>query len=116
VALANLTGCATKDFVRSNVDPLDQRLGKLEAKVSQLSGMTDADRAAIAQANSKSQQALDLANQAASDVKSVATDAKEANAAAVKAAMAVKEAEQAARQSKKDEKKSEKIFQLEQKK
>ena len=111
--LVSLTGCATQEYVRSQVDPLAERLGKLEAQVSQLGGMTDADKAAIKNANDKAQQALDEANRLAGEVKGV--DEK-AEAAAGRAEKAAKEAELAAKEAQQMEKKSEKIFDLEQKK
>ena len=111
--LGSLTGCATQEYVRSQVDPLAERLGKLEAQVSQLGGMTDADKAAIKNANDKAQQALDEANRLAGEVKGV--DEK-AEAAAGRAEKAAKEAELAAKEAQQMEKKSEKIFDLEQKK
>lgn len=114
--LVSLTGCATQGYVRTQVDPLAERLGKLEAKVSQLSGMTDADKAAIKQANDKAQQALDAANKVAGEVKRVDNDVAKADAAAMRAEKAAKEAEQAAKDAQLMEKKSEKIFKLEQKK
>ena len=109
VMLFNLAGCATQEYVRTQVDPMAERLGKLEAKVSQLNGMTEADKAAIKQANDKSQQALDVANKVAADVKKADNDVAKAEAAAARA-------EQAAKESQQMEKKSEKIFKLEQKK
>ena len=111
--LVSLTGCATQDYVRSQVDPLADRLGKLEAKVSQLNGMTEADKAAIKEANDKAQQALDTANKVAGKADQ---DAQKAEAAAARAEQAAKEAEKAAMESHQMEKKSEKIFKLEQKK
>lgn len=109
VAIASLTGCATQGYVRSQVDPLNERISRLEATVSKLSGMTDADRAAIKQANDKAQKALELSNR-------VAVDAKKADAAAMRAEQAANEAEKAAKECRQEEKKTEKIFKLEQKK
>jgi methyl-accepting chemotaxis protein len=109
MALANLTGCATHGFVRTQVDPLAERLGKLEAQVSRLNEATEANKAAVAQANDKAQQTLDAANKAAGEVKSANEDAQRAEAAAQRSENAANQAEQAA-------KKSEKIFKLGQKK
>lgn len=109
LAVFSLSGCATEDYVRSQVNPLAERLGKLESKVSQINGMTDADKAAIKQANDKSQQALDAANQVSGNVQ-------KAEAAAARAEKAAKDAENAAGEAQQMEKKSEKIFKLEQKK
>ena len=114
--LLSLTGCATHDYVRSQVDPLAERLGKLEAKISQLNGMTEADKAAIKEANDKAQQALDAANKLTGEVRRADKDAEKAEAAAGRAEQAAKEAERAAMESHQMEKKSEKIFKLEQKK
>ena len=114
--LANLMGCATHDFVRTQTDPLADRLSKLESTVSQLSAASDANKAALAQVNGKAQQALDLANKTSSEVRSAKNDADKAEAAALRAENAAKEAEQAAKESQQMERKSEKIFKLEQKK
>lgn len=116
IALFNVAGCATEGYVRSQVDPLAERISKLETKVSQLNGMTEADKAAIMQANGKAQQALDAANKVAGDVTIANNDAKRAEAAALRAENAAKEAERAAKEAQQLEKKSEKIFKLEQKK
>ena len=123
VALLGLSGCATKDYVKAEVDPLADRLGKLEArvnaiegKVTQLGNMTDADKADIKQANDKAQQALDVANKLMGDVKKSDDNMAKAEAAAMRAEKAAAAAEQAAAESRKSEKKSEKIFKLEQKK
>ena len=102
-------GCATQDYVRSQVDPLAERIGKLESDMKKLNEMAGADKAAIQQANGKAQQALDASR--------MATDnAMKAETAAAKAEKAAKDAESAAREAQQMEKKSEKIFQLEQKK
>ncbi len=114
--LLSTTGCATKEYVRSQVDPLAERLSKLEDKVSQLGGMTDADKAAIQQANGKAQQALDVANKAEAGVKKADDDAAQAAASATRAENAANTAEQAAREAQQQAKKTEKIFKLEQKK
>jgi hypothetical protein len=90
-----LTGCATEEYVRSQTDPLADRIGKLETRVNALEGtvakgvnLTEADKALL-------QQALDAANRASADAR---------------------RAEEAAKAAEKAEKKSEKLFQLEQKK
>jgi hypothetical protein len=88
VALFNIAGCATHEYVRSQFDPLAERI--------------DANTAAIKQANDKAQQALNMANK-------MADNAKKSEAAA-------KEADKAAMEAQKMEKKSEKIFKLEQQK
>jgi hypothetical protein len=112
ILLLNLTGCATEDYVRTQVDPLTERVNKLEAAVN-AGSMTDADRVAIKQANDKSQQAIDKANALEGDVKQ---SAQKADEAATRAENAAKEAEQAANNAQQSVKKSEKIFKLEQKK
>lgn len=116
IAVAGLTGCATEGYVRSQIEPLAERINRLEAKVPQAGSMSDADRAAVKQANDKAQQALDLSNRLADDARKVDEDAKKAESAAAKAEQAAKDAEAAARQAQRSEKKSEKIFKLEQKK
>jgi outer membrane murein-binding lipoprotein Lpp len=116
VVLFNVAGCATQGYVSSQVDPLADRLTKLESKVSQLNELTEADKAAINQANAKAQQALDAASKMAGDVKLANNDVKKAEAAALRAENAARDAELAAKESQQMEKKSEKIFKLEQKK
>jgi hypothetical protein len=90
-----LTGCATEEYVRSQTDPLADRMDKLETRVKSLEGtiamgviLKEADKALL-------QQALDAANRASADAR---------------------RAEEAAKAAEKAEKKSEKLFQLEQKK
>jgi len=112
ILLMNLAGCATEEYVRTQTDPLADRITKLEAAVS-AGAMTDADRAALKQAGDKSQQALDKANSLEGDVKQSAQKAEEA---ATRAENAAKEAQQAATSAQQSVKKSEKIFKLEQKK
>lgn len=130
LVLVSLTGCATQDYVRTQICPLEERLGKLETRVSQPVVIPEADRAAIMQANDKAQAALDMANKAAGDVKKVENDAMQAQTAAkgaeaaakgaeaaVKGAeAAAKGAELAARGAEQMQKKTEKIFELRQKK
>lgn len=109
MALTGLSGCATKKYVDSQVNPLAERVGKLEA-AAQTSSMGDAEQAiAIKQADAKAQLALDTANKATGDARSALQDAQKAAAAAASADQAAKEAALAA-------KKSEKIFELQQKK
>ena len=123
LVLVSLTGCATEDYVRSQIDPLAERLGKLETRVSQPVVLPEADKAAITQANDKAQAALDLANKIAGDVKKIENDvmqsqaaAKGAEAATKGAEAAAKGAELAAREAQQMQKKSEKSFELQQKK
>ncbi|NVN89818.1 MAG: hypothetical protein HXX11_04375 [Desulfuromonadales bacterium] len=130
VALMGLSGCATQGFVRSQADPLAERIGKLEAKEVQLSGMREADSAAVKQANDKAEQALAIANKTAVDVVNANNDVKKADAAVTKAEAAAQRAEaaaaraekaaneavQAANEAKQMALKSEKVFKLEQKK
>ncbi|BDV41143.1 hypothetical protein GURASL_00660 [Geotalea uraniireducens] len=106
------SGCATQEFVKSQTDPLAERLGKLEQKVNDLegkAGLSDADKAAIKAADDKAQQALDAANK-------LSVDTQKAEAAAQRAEAAADRAEAAAQQAQHEEKKSEKLFKLEQKK
>ena len=116
MACVGLSGCATEDYVRSQVNPLAERVSKLEA-AAKASSMTDADQAAaIKQANDKAQQALDMANRTAGEVKSAAQDVQKAEAAANRAEAAAKDAAKSAEDAKQMARKSEKIFNLEQKK
>jgi hypothetical protein len=121
--LFGLCGCATQDFVRSQVNPLAERVGKLEARVnaidgklSQLGAAMDTDRAAIGQANVKTQLALDAVGKLEGDVKRIEDTAKRAEAEATRAENAAREAREAAENARQSEKKSEKIFKLDQKK
>lgn len=130
LVLVCLTGCATRGYVRCQIDPLEDRLDKLETQVSQPIVIPEADKAAIKQANDKAQAALDLANKVAGDVmqaeaavkgteaavKGTEAAAKGAEAAAKGAEAAAKEAERAAREAQQMQKKSEKTFELQQKK
>ena len=92
VAVVGLAGCATEDYVHSQVNPLAQRLDKVEAA-------QNADHAAIGQADAKAQQALDA-------VKMYNQKVDDAAARAEKAAAAAEEAQQ----------KAEKLFRLQQNK
>lgn len=137
MVLLGLSGCATQGFVRSQAEPLAERIGKMEAKVSHLSGMREADSATIRQASDKAEQALGLANKTAVDVVTANNDVKKADAAVSKAELAVSKAEaaalraetaaaraekatneavQAANEARQMALKSEKVFKLEQKK
>lgn len=102
MALVGLSGCATKEYVHTQVKPLAERLDKLEA-AAKAGSLNDAEQAtAIKQADDKAQLALDTANKASQD-------AQKAEAAAASAAQSANEAAMSA-------KKSEKIFNLQQKK
>lgn len=123
LVLVSLTGCATQGYVRSQICPLEERLGKLETKVLQPVVIPEADKGAIIQANDKAQAALDVANKVAGDVMQAQTAAKGAEAAAKGSEAAAKGseaaakgAELAAREAQQMQKKSEKIFELGQKK
>ena len=106
LSLLAASGCATKGYVKSETDPLADRLGRLEGKVNALEarpvGMTGSERATMQDALDTARKALDTANRAESE-------AKDAQAAAQRAEQSTAEAEKAA-------KKTEKIFKLEQKK
>ena len=116
MALAGLSGCATKEYVRSQVSPLAERIDKLEA-AAKASSMADTEQAtAIKQADNKAQLALDktqlaldTANKASADAQNARQDAQKAEAAAKEAAISAENANQMV-------KKSEKIFNLQQKK
>lgn len=113
MALAGLSGCATKKYVGTQVNPLAERVAKLEA-AAKTSSMVAAEQAiAIKQADAKAQLALDTANKATGDARSALQDAQKAEAAAASADKAAKEAAENAKQM---TKKSEKIFELQQKK
>jgi uncharacterized protein YceK len=113
MALAGLSGCATKAYVRSQVDPLAERVGKLEA-TAKTSSMTDTEQAtAIKQADNKAQLALDTANKTSEEAKIALQDVQKSEAAAKQAAT---EAAMSAENANQSVKKSEKIFNLQQKK
>jgi hypothetical protein len=119
VALAFATGCATKAYVKSQVDPLSERIGRIEArldaidaKLVQLSKdaeMAKADHAAIEEAKGMAQKAMDMANKAEAEAMRAGENAASAQAAAERAEQAAKAAEMAAA-------KTEKMFRLQQKK
>jgi uncharacterized protein YceK len=120
MALAGLSGCATKEYVRSQVNPLAERIDKLEA-AAKASSMVDTEQAtAIKQADNKAQLALDTANKASGEAQNARQDAQNALQGAQKAEAAAKEAAKEAAMSAEDAKqtvkKSEKIFNLQQKK
>jgi len=112
VALAFATGCATKAYVKSQVDPLSERIGRIEtrldaidAKLVQLSKdaeMAKADHAAIEEAKSMAQKAMDMANKAEAEAMRAGENAASAQAAAERAEKAAA--------------KVEKMFRLQQKK
>ncbi len=113
VALAFTTGCATKTYVKSQVDPLSERIGRIEAKLDQLSKDAEkakaADRAAIEETKSMAQKAMDMATKAEAEAMRAGENTAKAQAAAERAEQAAREAEKAAA-------KTEKMFQLQQKK
>jgi len=119
VALAFATGCATKAYVKSQTDPLSERIGRIEtrldaidAKLVQLSKdaeMAKADHVAIEEAKGMAQKAMDMANKAEAEAMRAGENAASAQAAAERAEQAAKAAEKAAA-------KTEKMFRLQQKK
>lgn len=113
VALAFATGCATKAYVKSQVDPLSERIGRIEARLdaidAKLAEMAKADHAAIEEAKGMSQKAMDMANKAEAEAMRAGENAASAQAAAERAEQAAKAAEKAAA-------KTEKMFRLQQKK
>lgn len=120
-----LSGCATEDFVRQQISPINERLGTLEqqvkdidAKISQPAkfDLSPADRAVLDDSRNMAQKALDESARTAAVMKQANADASRAEAAAAKAEDAAKRAEDAAGRARQSEKKSEKIFKLEQKK
>ena len=120
IALLFASGCATKEYVKTQVDPLSDRIGRIEARLNAVEAklnqavakeaeLSQADRAAINEAKAMSKNALDMANKAEAEALRAGGDANRAEAAAKKAEAAASEAEKAAA-------KTEKLFRLEQKK
>ncbi len=116
IALLGLSGCATEDYVRTQTNPLADRISKLEAAAKASSAAEVDQNAAIKQASDKAQQALDAANRISAEFKGAQQDVQKAEAAANRAEAAAKEAAMSAENAKQMAKKSEKIFNLEQKK
>jgi len=101
IALLFAAGCASKEYVKTQVDPLSERIGRIEsrlnadeAKLNQVAKDGEADRAAIADAKAMAGKAQEDAARAAGDANKAmeaARLAEEAAGAAVKsAAMAEK--------------------------
>jgi len=119
VALAFAAGCATKAHVKTQVDPLSERIGRIEARLDAIDAklgdlakeaeLAKADRAGIAEAKDMAQKAMDLANKAEAEATRAGESSAKALAAAEKAEQAAKDAEKAAA-------KTEKMFRLQQKK
>ncbi|HLO25447.1 MAG TPA: hypothetical protein VK187_04995, partial [Geobacteraceae bacterium] len=65
LALTGLSGCATEEYVRSQADPLAQRISKLEATAADQAAAIKQANDKTQQANDKAQQALDAANKVA---------------------------------------------------
>ena len=137
ITVLSLTGCATKDYVRSQTDPLAERIGKLEERAKALEAaaalparLSDADNARINQAGDNARQALDTANKASTAAAGINGNAKKAEDAALKAEDSAKRSEESAKRSEgaamkaegaagnaqQAEQKSEKLFKLHQKK
>ena len=113
-----VSGCATEKYVHSQVDPLSDRMAKIETRLAateakltqvQQGEMSTGDRAALQEARDTANRALELAKKAEADARAAGSEVRKSESAAKEAEMAAKEAEKAA-------KKSEKIFRLEQKK
>jgi len=113
IALLFASGCATKEYVKTQVDPLSDRLARVEARLTAVEAklnqvaakegeLSKADRAAINEAKATANKALEVANKAEADAMRAGSDASKAEAAA-------RDAEKAAA-------KTEKMFKLEQKK
>lgn len=123
IALLFASGCATKGYVKTQVDPVSERIGRIEAGMNAVEGKLDqalkdaeasktqsqADRAAIAEAKAMANKAQDTANKAEAEAMRVGGDVSKAEAAA-------KRAEEAAREAEKAAAKTEKMFRLQQKK
>src|SRR5574342_797109 len=119
VVLLFATGCATKGDVKSQVDPLSDRIGRVEARLNAIEAkpnqpmkpaeLSESDRAALEEAKTMATKATALANKAESEATRAGGNADRAEAAA-------KKAEDAASAAEKSAAKAEKIFRLEQKK
>ncbi len=119
VALLVAAGCATKEYVKTQTDPLSERLGRIESRLNAIDAklaqppkeaeLSQADRAALEEAKATAKKALDAASKAEADAAKAAGDAAKAEAAAKRAEDAAAAAEKAAA-------KAEKMFRLEQKK
>lgn len=119
----SLTGCATREYVQTVTDPLAERIGRLETKVTALEAMvarpaslSDADNARLEQANTTARQALDASSRLATELKGAEDNARKAEASANRAEEAALRAENAATSAQQAEKKAEKIFRIQQKK
>jgi len=65
LAVAVTTGCATKKHVRTQVDPINQRVGQLESKNKQTdTALSDLDKG-VSRADERAKAAQDKANEAA---------------------------------------------------
>lgn len=80
-------GCATKDYVKQQIDPLADRISKLEAKTVQHDGQI---AAAAKEAADAKRIAIDCCEKADSAAKRAEAAAQRAEAAAEKAAKAFK--------------------------
>lgn len=144
LSVLSITGCATQDYVKSVADPLAERIGRLETKVTALEAMvakparlSDADNVRLEQASTTAKQALDASGRLATELKHAEENAKKAedsankaegsankaDAAANRAEDAAKRTEAAATRAdnaaisaQQAEKKAEKIFRIQQKK
>jgi hypothetical protein len=109
IALLFASGCATKEYVKTQVDPVSDRIGRIEARMTALEGKLDqaAKMGELSMAEAKAARAeiaevKDMAKKAQEDAARAGDDAN-------KSAAAAKNAEEAAA-------KAEKMFRLQQKK
>src|SRR5690242_238143 len=101
LTVLSLTGCATKEYVRSQADPLAARIGKLEERAKALEAaaalparLSDADNARINQAGDNARQALDIANKASTAAAGINGIVKKAEDAALKSEDSAKRSEE----------------------
>ena len=116
IAVLFASGCATKNYVKTQVDPLSDRIGRIEARLNAMDTKLDQavktgqlSTADIKAARAEIAEAKDMAKKAEADAARAAGDAD-------KAAAAAKNAEEAAKNAEKTAAKTEKMFHLQQKK
>ncbi|HLN79524.1 MAG TPA: hypothetical protein VK185_00865 [Candidatus Bathyarchaeia archaeon] len=116
IAVLFASGCATKNYVKTQVDPLSDRIGRIEARLNAMDGKLDQavktgqlSTAEAKAARAEIAEAKDMAKKAEADAARAAGDAD-------KAAAAAKNAEEAAKNAEKTAAKTEKMFHLQQKK
>jgi chromosome segregation ATPase len=109
IALLFASGCATKGYVKTQVDPVSDRIGGLEARMNAIESKLDQTTKDTESLKGQSQ-----TDQAAiADMKAMA---QKAEADAMRAGEDAKKAEEAAREAEKAAARAEKMFHLQQKK